>query len=40
MKGELGEDYSAVWIEDQQSGEIVGEKIEIHGSAALGFFQK
>jgi len=40
VKGNLGEDYSAVWIEGEETGEIVGEKIEIHGSAALGFFQK
>jgi hypothetical protein len=40
VKGELGENYSAVWIEDSESNVIVGEKIEIKGSAKLGTFQK
>lgn len=40
VTGTLSEDYSAVWIEDAETHEIVGEKIEIQGSAALGFFQK
>jgi hypothetical protein len=40
VTGILREDYSAVWIENAQTREIVGEKIEIHGSAALNFFQK
>lgn len=40
VRGELGEDYSAVWLEEEGTGQIVGEKIEVNGSAALGFFQK
>lgn len=40
VKGTLGEDYSAVWIEDSDTGEIMGQKVEVHGSAALNFFQK
>jgi hypothetical protein len=40
VKGELGEKYSAVWIEDANSHEVVGEKIEVKGSAALGFSDK
>lgn len=40
VKGELGENYSAVWIEDMETNSVVGEKIEIKGSAKLGFFEK
>jgi hypothetical protein len=40
VKGELGEDYSAVWIEDAETNAVVGNKIEIKGSAKLGVFQK
>lgn len=40
VKGELGESYSAVWIEDVATNALVGEKIEIKGSAKLGVFQK
>jgi len=40
VHGELGENYSAVWLEDLGSGTIVGQKIEIHGSAALGILEK
>lgn len=40
VKGVLGEEYSAIWIEDTETGEIAGEKVEIIGSAALGFFKK
>lgn len=40
IKGELGESYSAVWIEDAETNSVVGEKIEIKGSAKLGVFQK
>lgn len=40
IRGELGETYSAVWIEDAASKEVVGKKIEIKGSAKLGFFDK
>lgn len=38
--GELGENYSAVWLEDESNHTVVGNKIEIHGSAKLGIFQK
>lgn len=38
VKGVIRKDYSAVWIEDAESGEIAGEKVEINGSAELGFF--
>jgi len=40
VKGVLGENYSAVWIESKKTGEVVKRKIEINGSAELGFFTK
>lgn len=40
VKGVLGEDYSAVWLEDSATREPVGEKIEVKGSAKLGFWSK
>lgn len=40
VRGVLGENYSAVWVEDLGSGAVVGKKVEVNGSAALGFFQK
>ena len=40
VKGYLRESRSAVWIEDNVTGAVVGKKIEIKGSAALGFFGK
>ncbi len=40
VKGVLGPDYSAVWIEDRQTGQIAGQKLEVQGSAALGTFGK
>ena len=40
VKGVLGESYSAVWIESKATGEVINSKIEINGSAELGFFEK
>jgi hypothetical protein len=40
VKGELGDEYSAVWLEDKSTGQVVGSKIEPKGSAKLGFFEK
>lgn len=40
VRGELGENYSAVWLEDEADGKIIGEKIEVRGSAKLGTFEK
>lgn len=40
VKGQLGETYSAVWIEDAMTSAIVEPKIEVHGSAALNMFLK
>ncbi|EIJ45605.1 hypothetical protein GWL_26330 [Herbaspirillum sp. GW103] len=40
VRGKLGPNYSAVWIEEEASSTLVGQKIEINGSAELGFFDK
>ncbi len=40
VKGEVGESYSSVWIEEEQSHQVIGEKTEDTGSTALGFFDK
>ncbi len=40
IKGELNEKHSAVWIEDKATGEVVGKKIEVQGSTALGVLEK
>lgn len=40
VRGELGENYSAVWLEDEADGKVIGEKIEIKGPAKLGTFEK
>lgn len=40
VKGELGENYSAVWLEDVETSAVVGTKIEIKGSAKLGIMEK
>lgn len=40
VKGELGENYSAVWLEDVATSAVVGKKIEIKGSAKLGILEK
>lgn len=40
VRGELGEKYSAVWIEEASSKTLVGKKIEIKGSAKLGPLEK
>jgi hypothetical protein len=40
VRGELGENYSAVWIEEESSYAVVGKKIEVRGSAELGILQK
>ena len=38
--GELGENYSVVWLEDESNHKVIVDKIEIRGSAKLGIFQK
>jgi hypothetical protein len=40
VKGVLGDNYSAVWVEDIATGAQIGDKIEIKGSSTLGIFQK
>lgn len=40
VRGELGENYSAVWLEDEVTGKTIGRKIEVNGSSKLGFFEK
>jgi hypothetical protein len=40
VRGELDKSHSVVWIEDQQSQEVMDRKIEIQGDAHLGFFEK
>ncbi|MES2632276.1 MAG: hypothetical protein V4669_04850 [Pseudomonadota bacterium] len=40
VRGELGENYSAVWLEDETSGKVIGEKIEVNGPSKLGTFEK
>lgn len=40
VKGGLSEDHSVVWIEDEATSQVVGRKVEVNGSAKLGFFQK
>jgi hypothetical protein len=40
LKGALEPDHSAVWIENTQTGEIVGTKVEANGSAKIDFFRK
>jgi hypothetical protein len=40
VKGELGETYSAVWIEDVATNTTVGQKVEVKGSAKLGLLEK
>lgn len=39
VRGVLGDDYSAVWIEDD-NGVVVGQKVEVHGSTSLGILEK
>jgi hypothetical protein len=40
VKGVLGPDYSAIWIEDKQTGQVASQKLEVKGSAAIGAFGK
>jgi len=40
VRGKFSEDYSAIWIEDAASKEVVGKKIEVNGSAKLGLLDK
>lgn len=38
VRGELDDNYSAVWLEDEATGNLIVEKIEVHGSTEAGGF--
>lgn len=40
VRGEFGETYSAVWVANAVNNAIVGNKVEVKGSAALSFLEK
>lgn len=40
IRGELGESYSAVWVEEDGKGVVPGTKVEVKGSAKLGIFER
>jgi hypothetical protein len=40
VKGLLGENYSAVWLEEEKTGAVIGQKFEVNGSATLGLLEK
>jgi hypothetical protein len=40
VRGTLGERYSGVWLEDEASGAVVSEKVEVNGSAALNLLER
>lgn len=40
VRGTLGDNYSAVWIEEAESKQPVGQKVEVKGSAKLGVLEK
>lgn len=40
IRGTLGPDYSAVWIEDAETKAVIGNKIEIKGDSSLGTMEK
>lgn len=40
VKGTLGDTYSAVWVEEEESHQVMDKKIEINGSAELGLMSK
>lgn len=40
VRGVLSETASSIWIEDTNTGEVVGKKIEVGGSTAIGIFEK
>lgn len=39
VRGELGENYSAVWLEDEVTGKVIGKKIEVDGPSILGIYE-
>lgn len=40
VRGDFGDEYSAVWIEDVATNQPIGQKVEVKGSAKLGLFEK
>jgi hypothetical protein len=40
VRGQLGETDAAVWLGDEATHEVVGEKIKSNGPAKLGAFEK
>jgi hypothetical protein len=40
VRGNLGETNAAVWLEEENSREVIGEKIQANGSSKLGLFEK
>ena len=40
VKGELNEEHSIVWIEDEDTHEVIGKKFEAKGSSTLGVLEK
>jgi hypothetical protein len=40
VRGELGDNYSSVWLEDEATGQPIDGKTEIRGSTKLGVMQK
>lgn len=40
IRGELSDNYSAVWVEDEVTNELMGKKVEVNGSAKLGILEK
>jgi hypothetical protein len=40
VRGQLGETYSAVWVEEETTKEVVGQKIELNGAAKPGLPDK
>lgn len=40
VRGELGENHSVVWVEDDIDHQVMGKKIEVNGPSKLGILQK
>lgn len=40
VTGKLSDSYSGIWIEDEGTKQVVGKKIEVNGSTALGILEK
>ncbi len=40
VRGTLSEHYSGVWLEDEASGAVASDKVEVNGSAALNVLER